>query len=117
MIDRRCLLFGAVLAAMPFASVAKLPAREPLTLTYLGNAGWRIEDGHTVIIIDPFVTQFREPRLANPNTDDDSDEVLIPDETLIAEHIPRADFVLVTHSHWTTCWTSPRSPNSPARWS
>jgi L-ascorbate metabolism protein UlaG (beta-lactamase superfamily) len=99
MIDRRCLLIAAVWAALPLPSVAKVPVREPLTLTYLGNAGWRIADGHTVVIIDPYVTQFREQRLANPNTADDRDEVLIPDETLIAEHIPRADFVLVTHSH------------------
>ena len=83
---------------MPSPCVAKVPVRESLTLTYLGNAGWRIAHGHTVIIVDPYVTQFREQRLADPNTDDDRDEVLVPDETLIAEHIPRADFVLVTHS-------------------
>jgi hypothetical protein len=88
-----------MLAAVPALSIAKGPVREPITLTYLGNAGWQIEDGHTVIIVDPYVSQFHDKRMGNPNTSDDSDDVLVPDEAQIAAHIPRADFLLVTHSH------------------
>jgi L-ascorbate metabolism protein UlaG (beta-lactamase superfamily) len=94
MIDRRCLLIAAMLVIAPVPSIAKAPVREPVTLTYLGNAGWQIEDGHTVIIVDPYVSQFHDKRMGNPNTSDDSDEVLVPDEAQIAVHIPRADFVL-----------------------
>jgi L-ascorbate metabolism protein UlaG (beta-lactamase superfamily) len=98
MIGRRCLVIAA-LALAPVWSMARDPVRQPVTLTYLGNAGWQIEDGHTVLIVDPYVTQFHYERGGNPNTSDDSDAVLIPDEAQIAAHIPRADFVLVTHSH------------------
>lgn len=52
-----------------------------------------------MIIVDPYVSQFHDERLGNPNTSDDSDEVLVPDEAPIAAHIPRADFVVITHSH------------------
>ena len=99
MIDRRLLLILAILAVVPIDAIAKAPSREPLTLSYLGNAGWQIEDGQPVIIVDPYVSQFHDKRLGNPNTSDDSDEVLVPDEAQIAAHIPRADFVVITHSH------------------
>jgi L-ascorbate metabolism protein UlaG (beta-lactamase superfamily) len=99
MIDRRLLLILAILAVVPIDAIAKAPSREQLTLSYLGNAGWQIEDGQTVIIVDPYVSQFHDKRLGNPNTSDDSDEVLVPDEAQIAAHIPRADFVVITHSH------------------
>ena len=69
-------------------------------LTYLGNAGWEITDGRTVILVDPFVTQFASypptgkpaPRLA--------DDLLSPDSAAIDQRIPRADYILVTHAHW-----------------
>jgi L-ascorbate metabolism protein UlaG (beta-lactamase superfamily) len=98
-IDWKFLLVSAMLVVAPVASIAKAPVREPVTLTYLGNAGWQIEDRHTVIIVDPFVSQFHDKRKGKPNTSDDIDEVLVPDEAQIAAHIPRADFVVVTHSH------------------
>jgi L-ascorbate metabolism protein UlaG (beta-lactamase superfamily) len=52
-------------------------------------------------LIDPFLSQFREPRgsFASPDVNTSSDEVLQPDLALIAEHVHRADYVLVTHSH------------------
>jgi hypothetical protein len=87
-------LILAMLAAVPAPSIAKGPVRAPITLTYLGNAGWQIEDGHTVIIVDPYVSQFHDKRMGNPNTSDDSDDVLVPDEAQITAHIPRADFLL-----------------------
>jgi L-ascorbate metabolism protein UlaG (beta-lactamase superfamily) len=97
MIDRRTLV-AALLAATPLAAGAA-SARAAVNLTYLGNAGWRIDDGRTVIIVDPYLTQFRNGGKDNVNTDDDSDNILVPDEAQIAAHIPRADYVLVTHSH------------------
>jgi L-ascorbate metabolism protein UlaG (beta-lactamase superfamily) len=100
MIDRRRLLLTGILAAGSFPAAA-LPTRKPITLTYLGNAGWRIEDGRTVIVVDPYVTQFEHPRgfYASTTEDDGADEVLVPNAALIATHIPKADYVLATHSH------------------
>jgi hypothetical protein len=103
MIDRRSVVIAALVLA-PVWSIAKAPVRKPVTLTYLSNAGWQIEDGHTVIIIDPYVSQSHDKRMGNPNTSDDSDEVLVPDGAQVAAHIPRADFVIVTHSHSNRCW-------------
>jgi L-ascorbate metabolism protein UlaG (beta-lactamase superfamily) len=97
--DRGLLPIVLFLALVPIHASARAPSREPLTLTYLGNAGWQIDDGRTVIIVDPYVSQFHEERMGNPNTSDDSDEVLVPDEVQIAAHIPRADFVVITHGH------------------
>jgi L-ascorbate metabolism protein UlaG (beta-lactamase superfamily) len=81
-------------------SAAKSPKpsarRGLLSFTYLGNAGWRIEDGRTVILVDPCVSQFHNGGKDIPRHDDD---IVQPDEALIAQHIPRADAVLVTHSH------------------
>ncbi len=100
MIDRRSLLIAAVSAIVSFPVIARHPIRAPITLTYLGNAGWQIEDGQTVVIVDPFLSQFRYARMEHPNTsDDDSDDILTPDEAQIDAHISRADYVVVTHSH------------------
>ena len=69
-------------------------------LTYLGNAGWEITDGRTVIIVDPFVTQFsRVPTTGGP-VRRSMDDLLIPDTAAIEQRIPRADYILVTHAHF-----------------
>ena len=34
------------------------PPDGEIRLTYLGNAGWEITDGRTVVLVDPFLTQF-----------------------------------------------------------
>lgn len=70
-----------------------------LRLTYLGNAGWEITDGKTVVLVDPFVTQF------NRWTRGSAERVIAPtdpypaDTALITRHIQRADYILVTHGH------------------
>jgi len=70
-----------------------------LRLTYLGNAGWEITDGRTVVLVDPFVTQF------NRWTGGGSERVILPtdpypaDTALINKHITRADYILITHGH------------------
>jgi L-ascorbate metabolism protein UlaG (beta-lactamase superfamily) len=60
-----------------------------VTLTYLGVAGWLIEEGDTTIVADPY---FSRPDLEKP---------LVPDEAAIAAHSPeQADLVIVGHSHF-----------------
>jgi hypothetical protein len=39
-----------------------------LQLTYLDNAGCEITDGHTVILVDPFLSQFARYRPAAPGS-------------------------------------------------
>lgn len=67
-------------------------ASGPIELTYLGTAGFIIESAERTLVLDPFVSRFglchtlRQP--------------LVPDPKLIAKLIPRADDVLIGHSHF-----------------
>jgi reactive intermediate/imine deaminase len=97
------LYFGA--GSMPCARnataapVQNAPQAGELRLTYLGNAGWEITDGQTVVLVDPFVTQFNRWNRGG------TERVIAPtdpypaDTALINRHIKRADFILVTHGH------------------
>jgi L-ascorbate metabolism protein UlaG (beta-lactamase superfamily) len=87
-------------SARPAAdAMSRAPQREPVTITYLGNAGWQIEAAGKVILVDPYLTQFRNGGRDNRNTNDDSDPILTPDQTGIDAHIRRADYILITHGH------------------
>ena len=70
------------------ATATGAAARRPLTLTYLGVAGWQLEaDGHT-ILTDPY---FSRPDLDHP---------IASDPAAVAARSPaRADLVLVGHTH------------------
>ncbi len=79
-------------------------------LEYMGAAGWRISDGITVILIDPYLSRIigPPPPLAPPYSRQPGDtrpvygwdDVAVPDAATIDAHIRRADFVLVTHTHY-----------------
>lgn len=82
----------------------------PVTLTYLGTAGWQISDGTTVILIDPYLSRILVPppgpgsaALGRVPGDTrplhDWNDIAEPDIATIDAHIPRADYVLVTHTH------------------
>jgi L-ascorbate metabolism protein UlaG (beta-lactamase superfamily) len=68
------------------------PTKSPLTLTYLGVAGWEMTDGAHTLLVDPYFSRL----------DVESDDVTIePDSQAIAHYAPaRADVVLVEHSHY-----------------
>jgi L-ascorbate metabolism protein UlaG (beta-lactamase superfamily) len=94
----------ALLAAAPAtpavpAAPAAPAARQPVKLTYLGNAGWQIEDGRTVILVDPYLSQFSDPRASAASSFDDTDDVEVPATAQIDAHVRRADFILITHGH------------------
>ncbi len=72
-------------------------ARRPVKITYLANAGWQIEDGRNVILVDPFISEFRTSRLHEQITGDDP--IAIPWTVGIDAHIHRADYILITHGH------------------
>lgn len=64
--------------------------RRPVTLTYLGVAGWQITDGSSTVLVDPY---FSRPRI-------DHAAVMSIDEGAVAAHVPpRADVILVGHTH------------------
>jgi L-ascorbate metabolism protein UlaG (beta-lactamase superfamily) len=77
----------------------------PVSLAYLGTAGWQITDGKLVILIDPYLTRAKYP---SPNDDVSPDDprqlvsgnsVVEPDAAVIDAHIKAADFIFLTHSH------------------
>lgn len=84
-----------------FGSASATEAQEgELRLNYLGNAGWEITDGKTVVLVDPFLTQFaRWARPGAPAPEPRSDELYLPDTAQINRHVQRADYILVTHGH------------------
>lgn len=86
------------------------PKNAQTTLEYMGAAGWRITDGTTVILVDPYLSRILgpPPPLAPPYTRLTGDtrqlygwkDVAVPDVAAIDARVPRADYVLVTHTHY-----------------
>jgi L-ascorbate metabolism protein UlaG (beta-lactamase superfamily) len=79
----------------------------PITLKYLGAAGWEIADGTTFVLIDPYLSRINGPPPpgGHPIAGDSRrsyawDDIASPDLAAIDAHIQHADFVLVTHTHY-----------------
>ena len=62
---------------------------QTLVLKWLGNAGWEIQIGQTIILIDPFLTRGE----ANPGAEWKTDEAAV------LSVIKRADYIFAGHSH------------------
>jgi L-ascorbate metabolism protein UlaG (beta-lactamase superfamily) len=97
---RKPILLLAMLAIFGCARPPESPANTPvpsagarsapLSLTYLGVAGWRLESGENVLLVDPHFSRL----------DIQGKEPLVPDQGAIARYAPaRADAILVGHSH------------------
>ena len=79
-------------------------------LTHLGAAGWEITDGQRVILMDPYLSRLRYRArfglLDTPEVPGDTRRVFGPDDDLVADtaavdaRITRADFILISHSHF-----------------
>jgi len=91
------LYFGAG----PVTCTTKAPVQKTgeLRLTYLGNAGWEITDGRTVVLVDPFLTQFARWTPRGPAPDVAPDSLYRPDTAQINKHVKRADYIVITHGH------------------
>ncbi|CAN7560121.1 MBL fold metallo-hydrolase [Terrabacter sp. LjRoot27] len=118
-LSRRTLLGAATVPALPLAvapvapaaatpspsssmspSGSRVPTARPsglAALTWLGNAGWRIEGTRSVTLVDPYVTRFDTGLSRGAFV---ATTPLTVDEQAVARHCPRADRILVTHSHW-----------------
>src|SRR5215472_12594156 len=75
----------------------------------MGAAGWEITDGNTVILVDPYLSRIYGPQppgrpFARASGDNRPQygwtDVAVPDTAVIDAHIKKADFVLVTHTHY-----------------
>ena len=75
----------------------------PLEMTYLGAAGWRMSDGETVVLVDPWPSRIAYGGAAHPDDPRPSYSRTDPapvDTDLIDQLIPEADFILVQHGHF-----------------
>jgi L-ascorbate metabolism protein UlaG (beta-lactamase superfamily) len=80
---------------------------DPLTLKYLGAAGWEISDGTTSILIDPYLSRINGPVPPGGHSMPGDtrraygwSDIASPDVAVIDAHIKRADFILITHTHY-----------------
>jgi L-ascorbate metabolism protein UlaG (beta-lactamase superfamily) len=77
----------------------------PVSLTYLGTAGWQVTSGNTVILIDPYLTRAKYPSPNDGVAPDDprplvtTNSVVESDAAVIDAHIKQADFIFLTHTH------------------
>jgi len=79
-------------------------------LTHLGAAGWEITDGQRVILLDPYLSRLRyRGRFGNMDTPEvpgdtrhafAMGEDLASDTAAVDARITRADFILISHSHF-----------------
>ena len=87
--------------------------RGVVQLKYLGTAGWEITDGRTVVLVDPYLSRLR--RVTPNDTVDPADNRPLFDNAAIAQsdtatidaHIQRADFMLITHTHYDHALDAP----------
>jgi L-ascorbate metabolism protein UlaG (beta-lactamase superfamily) len=84
-----CLNFSGASAGRAQENNGTTPAAQRIVLKWLGNAGWEIQIGQTVILIDPFLTRGE----ANPATEWKTDE------EAVLKAIKRADYIFADHSH------------------
>lgn len=96
-----------------------IPARRAagrLRLTHFGAAAWRITDGRTTVYVDPYFSRLRTVKVFGttfpPPSNDPRpvygyDDVLVSDTAMIDRHVKRADFILISHSHFNHCMDMP----------
>ena len=103
----RCLFTIVALVTLAAQNQPNAGKSNPVILKYLGAAGWEITDGTTSILIDPYLSRINGP--APPGGHSMAGDtrraygwgdIASPDLAAIDAHIQRADFVLVTHTHY-----------------
>ncbi len=103
-------LVGTAICSAAAQNPPRVETNDVVTLEYTGAAGWRISDGSTVILVDPYISRILgpPPPLAPPYAKLPGDarpvygwnDIAVPDVAAIDAHVPRANFILVTHTHY-----------------
>lgn len=100
----------AVLVALAAQGQERNAKPNQVILKYLGTAGWEITDGTTTILIDPYLSRINGPAPPGGGSGHPIEgdrrrpytwtDIATPDIAAIDAHVQRADFVLVTHTHY-----------------
>lgn len=99
----RVTLLALILALATVPKLAFPQEQKALEMTYFGAAGWRISDGETVILVDPWPSRIPYGRPGHPKDERPSYARTDPapvDTAVIDKLIPVADFILVQHGHF-----------------
>jgi len=103
---RGCALVCALVLSL-FAAEADAQSSGELKMTYLGTAGWIIDDGQVVVLIDPYITRAKYGGGGHPDDDRPDYErgEIVPSDTELIDGIlddigSPVDFILVHHSHF-----------------
>ena len=105
------LLLAAVAVTSPAQDPKNSSKSGQVVLEYLGTAGWKISDGTTVILVDPYLSRIHGPAPPGAGSSGSRDphdarpivgwnDVATVDVATIDSHISQADYVLVTHTHY-----------------
>ncbi|MBL8271734.1 MBL fold metallo-hydrolase [Steroidobacter sp.] len=80
---------------------SRMCSAQELQMRYLGVAGWEIRSGHTVVLIDPYLTrlEFDSEQIEQDAKKYFASYYPSPDTAAIDRQITRADFILVHHAH------------------
>lgn len=88
-----------------------------LRLTHFGAAAWRITDGKTTVYVDPYFSRLRTVKVFGntfpaPASDDRRpvvryDDVPVSDTATIDRHVTKANYILISHSHFNHCMDMP----------
>jgi L-ascorbate metabolism protein UlaG (beta-lactamase superfamily) len=92
--------------------------RPALSLTDFGAAGWSITDGSTTVLLDPYLSRIRfKGRKYGPHdatevpgderTIVNMSEVPTTDTGVVDSRVSRADYILLSHSHFNHCMDVP----------
>jgi L-ascorbate metabolism protein UlaG (beta-lactamase superfamily) len=110
MVKPRLRCFAFMLAALVVQGQERAAKPNQVILKYLGTAGWEITDGTTTILIDPYLSRINGPAPpgggsghhieGDPRPSYTWADVATPDIAAVDAHIQRADFVVVTHTHY-----------------
>jgi len=105
-IVRNCVVACALVLSL-FPVEADAQSSEDLKMTYLGAAGWIVEDGQVVVLIDPYITRAKYGGGGHPDDDrpDYGRDEVVPSDTDLIDDIldgigAPVDFILVHHSHF-----------------
>ncbi len=67
-------------------------AKDEISFRWLGTTGFKVQKGDFVLLIDPYLTRVSFPQIYfGP---------LVPNEKILKEKIPKADYIFITDSHF-----------------